>query len=602
MKYSSFSKKGLFFLISTKVSYFRSRRPGHQRTPQVEKVTGVCSSLAQPSVRLNFHYSRWHWQAAWAIATLILIVLLAGCSTRQAASQVGTAQTPSSQNGTTQTPASQFGTAQTPVSLIGTAQTAPAISSQNISASIDENNSLICHIQGSVDTPGKVTVQYWSEKTGPFISAPVTTQGTSFSLEVMRLRPSTQYNFEVFLSTSSSFPVSQYQGTFTTGPLPAGLQDSRITDIQGTPSYDLLFLDYNCTNFNGMVAIDHDGQIVWYYQNDNQVFTLAQEDNHNVVFNELSLGVGYTMKEIAPDGVTVHSIDDTLDDGSVCAPHGRWNHEMLVRPGNKVWTIGAEIRPVTLNGKDTLQTGGTIEEWDITKGTVTRLVSLFDLLDPVNNRTVDSDVTGGFFWMGNQNQYSGEAEDWTHSNSLEVIPNGDILMSNRHLDQVIAIKPDFSGVDWKLGGYGSDFKFPNPADQFYHQHDVKMLPNGDLLLFDNGNLRPDDQGGQYSRAEELKLDFSTMQATKVWEYRYTPDLFSSAVGSVFRLNNGNTVVDFGVDTAKDDPLIFTVVEADLNGNAAAVTRISSPGKGDQYRAIPADSLNGETIGSVLTGP
>jgi hypothetical protein len=243
-----------------------------------------------------------------------------------------------------------------------------------------------------------------------------------------------------------------------------------------------------------------------------------------------------------------------------------------------------------------MQTGGTIEQWDMNKGTVTRLVSLFDILDPVTDRTADSDLTSGFFWQGNNNQYAGQTEDWTHSNSLDVLPNGDILMSNRHLNQVIAIKPDFSGIDWKLGGVGSDFTFPNPSDQFYHQHFVKVLPNGDILLFDNGNTRPTDQGGEYSRAEELKLDFNTMQATKVWEYRNVPDIYSSAVGSVVRLNNGDTVVDFGVDPVNENPSIFTVVEADANGNPVATTTISSPGKDDQYRAIPIDSLNGETKG------
>ena len=307
------------------------------------------------------------------------------------------------------------------------------------------------------------------------------------------------------------------------------------------------------------------------------------------------------MKEIAPDGRVIHSVDDVLQNGSLSAPIGRWNHEMLVRPDNKVWTIGADIRPVNINGKDTLQTGGTIEEWDMTQGTVTRLISTFDLLDPVTDRGVDSDTTQGFFWWGSQNQYQGEAEDWNHTNSLGVLPNGDILMSNRHLDQIIAIKPDFSGVDWKLGGVGSDFTFPNPSDQFYHQHYARMLPNGDILLFDNGNLRPADQGGQYSRALELKLNFNTKQATKVWEYRNTPDLLSTAVGSVVRLNNGNTVVDFGVDTLPDNPAVFTVVEADAKGNPVAVTKISAPGKTIQYRAIPLDSLNGEKKGSALPG-
>ena len=90
-----------------------------------------------------------------------------------------------------------------------------------------------------------------------------------------------------------------------------------------------------------------------------------------------------------------------------------------------------------------------------------------------------------------------------------------------------------------------------------------------------------------------------MQATKVWEYRNNPDLYSSAVGSVVRLANGNTVVDFGVDTTGENPSIFTVVEADPSGNAVAVTHISSPGKLIQYRAIPIDSLNGEKAGSGL---
>ena len=249
---------------------------------------------------------------------------------------------------------------------------------------------------------------------------------------------------------------------------------------------------------------------------------MAQEDNYNLVFNEISQNVGYTMKEIAPDGTTLNSVNDILPDGSLCAPNGRWNHEMLLRPGNIVWTIGADIRSVNINGQEILQTGGTIEEWDITTGTVTRLVSLFDILDAATDRTDESNTTTGFFWQGNQNQYAGETEDWTHTNSLDVLPNGDILVSNRYLNQIIAIKPDFSGVDWKLGGVGSDFTFPNPSDQFYGQHDVKVLPNGDILLFDNGLSRPDDQGGQYSRAEELKLDFTTMTATKVWEYRNTP--------------------------------------------------------------------------------
>jgi hypothetical protein len=277
--------------------------------------------------------------------------------------------------------------------------TAPQTSTaprKNITAIMDDDNSLIFYIQGSVSGPGKVIVQYWSQDTGPFITAATPTQGTSFSVEITRLRASTQYNFQVFLIGSSNAPISQYQGTFKTGPLPQALQSARI-QLQGTPTYDLLLLDFNCTNFNGIVAVDSADQIVWYYQNDNSVFTFAQENNHNLVFNELAQVIGYTMKEIAPDGRTIHLIDDILQNGSLSAPLGRWNHEMLVEPNGKILTLGAEIRAVNINGKDTLQSGGTIEEWDMVKGTVIRLVSLFDLLDPVKDRGPDSDTTQGFF-------------------------------------------------------------------------------------------------------------------------------------------------------------------------------------------------------------
>ncbi len=396
---------------------------------------------------------------------------------------------------------------------------------------------------------------------------------------------------------SSNTPVSQYEGTFTTGPLPVGLQDAKIQITQGTPTYGLILMDYNDSDFNGIVAIDGGDQIVWYYQHDKQVFAIAQRDDNNLVFNEVSLIDGFTMTELAPDGREIKTIDDILDKGSISQPHGRWHHETLVQPDNKIWTLGEEIRPVTINGKYTLQTGSTIEEWDMTKGTVTRLVSLFDLLDPVNDRRADSDTTTGFFWQGCQGQYAGITEDWTHANSLDILPDGNILMSIRHLDQVIAIKPDFSGIAWRLGGPESDFSFPNPADQFYHQHYAHMLSNGNILLFDNGNLRPEDQGGQYSRALELKMDFNKMQATKVWEYRSNPDLYASAVGSVNRLSNGNTVVDFGYDDVDTSP-VFTLVEANPDGGAVAVTKISSKGKNTQYRTIPIDSLNGEKKGSV----
>jgi len=61
-----------------------------------------------------------------------------------------------------------------------------------------------------VDAPGEVMVEYWSEGTDHLITEPVHTEGSSFSLQLMRLRADTQYHFNVFLSESPDNPVIQY--------------------------------------------------------------------------------------------------------------------------------------------------------------------------------------------------------------------------------------------------------------------------------------------------------------------------------------------------------------------------------------------------------
>jgi hypothetical protein len=184
-------------------------------------------------------------------------------------------------------------------------------------------------------------------------------------------------------------------------------------------------------------------------------------------------------------------------------------------------------------------------------------------------------------------------------------------MSLRHLDRVIAISPQLDRISWRIGRFGSDFSFPNATDRFYHQHYARMLENGNLLLLDNGNGRPAAEGGLYSRALELALDWDSMTATKVWEYRHQIDTnsgvpvykYADKVGTAHRLKNGNTLVLFGADIdpatlAGRNPQTFTLVEADANQEAGtvAVLGIQIPGNAPIYRALPVETLFGEVPG------
>ena len=192
-----------------------------------------------------------------------------------------------------------------------------------------------------------------------------------------------------------------------------------------------------------------------------------------------------------------------------------------------------------------------------------------------------------------------------------------ILLSVRYLDTVVAISPQLERIAWRIGRFKSDFTFPNPSDRFYHEHYVRMLENGNLLLFDNGNGRPAAEGGLYTRALELALDWNSMTATKVWEYRHQVGAsggapvykYSDRVGAAQRLENGNTIVWFGADInpttlAPKSPQTYTLVEADASPEAGAVAVLDvqiPPGTGFPYRALPVETLFGEVPAGTGNG-
>jgi hypothetical protein len=464
-----------------------------------------------------------------------------------------------------------------------------ALSILSVSANPSPTNPLIQNFDVLLSAPGEVWVEYFPEEDPESVLStwPTPNLDDSQQFQVMRLEAETEYCFQVYARASSgSGPVSaSFPGEFATGPLPAGLADASFNKVIGNQTYDLTLLDFNDSDFTGMVALNEDAEIVWYYEHDASVSPIDQKDNLNLVFVE---GSHQNAVEIKPDGSEVDRVTDLLEDGTPCAPEGRWHHESLVRPGGKVLFFGSEIRDVNIDGVLRPQTGDIIMEWDQNQGTVTPLVSLFDLLDPVVDRTAASDSPDGSFWQGCDKL--APTEDWTHSNSIWVAEDGSYIISARHLNQIIAIEPDLQSVRWRLGGPNSDFTFPEPSDRFYHQHSAKLLPNGNLLLFDNGNSRPEEEGAEYSRALELELDLANLEARKVWEYRYTPDLYALCCSWVQRLENGNTVLVFG-----RDPRANTLVEADPSGSTVSAIEIASPGKAVQYRAYALDTINGESI-------
>jgi hypothetical protein len=126
--------------------------------------------------------------------------------------------------------------------------------------------------------------------------------------------------------------------------------------------------------------------------------------------------------------------------------------------------------------------------------------------------------------------------DPLHSNSIQVLDErlagfipgakaGNVLVSLRHLDMLIVVDLERNSVVWALRG------------SWRAQHDAKLLPNGNIILFDN-------QGGLASHGKSRVIEIDPKTGGIVWSFDGSKDVpFDSLIrGSVQRMANGNTLI------------------------------------------------------------
>ena len=452
-------------------------------------------------------------------------------------------------------------------------------------AAISPGNSLIAEVQVSLSDEARIFIEYDNPEAGKFRTA-LSKPGTSHTIPVVRLRPESVYAYTIGIQESDGDVDYGPSGEFTTGSLPAGLAAVQIR-ASGRSSMPLIVADYKAGDNGYYLFWDETGNIVWYYTHKNvaeftplymRLHAVKQKLNGNFVY----VSGACCMIEITPLGEIVEQIvaDDEsgfphhdfliLDDGRILYPsyteiiiddsaNGGEAETAVIVDGLRIWDQ---------------QTGNTEKVWDSR--------DFWDVSDP-----------------GQRVLWYGDTKRWTHINSLSIGPQGNFIVNSRNRHQTFSLSPDYQTIEWQLGGPDSDYTFHNPVDRFYGQHTVSQLPNGNILLFDNGSRRPDSDGGEYSRALELRLDHDSGAAVKVWEYRYHPDVFSRVVSSAFRLDNGNTLINFGYTQLPGImPLAF--VEVDPYGNSVFRVETFQTGVGDtppsRYRASgDITAIMGETM-------
>ena len=177
----------------------------------------------------------------------------------------------------------------------------------------------------------------------------------------------------------------------------------------------------------------------------------------------------------------------------------------------------------------------------------------------------------------------GEPYDYLHVNSIDIAPDGNLLISARHTWALYKVDRRTGEIMWRLGGKRSDFAMGAGA-QFSWQHDARMPSNATISVFDDGSDGPQTTEKQ-SRGLVLAVDETGRKVEVARSYRHPRSLLASAMGSVQLLPDGNVLVGWGTAPYAS--------EFRADGTLAADARWPSPlysyrARRSPWTATPAD--------------
>jgi hypothetical protein len=133
--------------------------------------------------------------------------------------------------------------------------------------------------------------------------------------------------------------------------------------------------------------------------------------------------------------------------------------------------------------------------------------------------------------------------DYLHVNSIDLAPDGNLIVSARHGWAIYKLDRRTGAVIWRLGGKRSDFALADGA-QFTWQHHVRQLDDSTFTVFDNGS---DGRINSAAQSRGLVLDVDSGQRTVRVRasYQHPDRLLASSMGSVELLDGGHVLVGWG---------------------------------------------------------
>jgi len=311
--------------------------------------------------------------------------------------------------------------------------------------------------------------------------------------------------------------------------------------------------------FGYLTIIDNNGIPIFYRRRNGLTIDWKLQPNGQITFFDLADISFYAMD-------SSYSIVDTIKAGNGYKTN---LHELRLLENGHVLLIANDRQSIRM---DTIVTGGNPNA----------------LVDGLIIQEIDADKKVVFQWRSWDHfkitdatrdiNLTASSIDYVHGNALEVDTDGNILLSCRHMDEITKIDRQTGNIIWRWGGTQSknnQFTFVNDPVTFSHQHHIRLLPNGNYTLFDNGNLVIPTK----SRALEYHLDQVNKSAELVWSFEYNPTTYSVAMGSNQRLSNGRSIIGWGWSFT--DPRAVT----EVNDDGSVALELLLPDNVLSYRAF-----------------
>lgn len=321
-------------------------------------------------------------------------------------------------------------------------------------------------------------------------------------------------------------------------------------------------------DFGVLVGLDETGEVVWYRDIGYTTGDIKRLQNGNLIY----LSFDHKAIEIDMLGNIVHQWaagkrwpDLHRDGGATLVDAEAFHHEIYEMPNDHFLVLSIESREFGSYPSSETDPGAAYARANVVGDVVTEfrrdgsIVDEWHLLDILDPLRIGFGSLGGY-WV---DRGISNSKDWSHANAVIYDDRDDsLILSLRHQDAVIKIGRADHDLKWILG---TPDGWQEPWSQYllqpegainwqYHQHNCTLTPDGNILLFDNGNFRArpfaDKLGPQenYSRVVEFAIDEENMTVREVWSYGSPgPDAFYCPFicGAGVMAQTGNILACFG---------------------------------------------------------